>query len=245
MTVKTAHYDLKTGSPLQKVYSGRFTGINGVAPTTYTTDPGIAITRSGEGVYVITLPSPLKGFKSVIARATSADGNAHDINWTLSASARTITVTHRTAAFTTMGLVTVKGRLADVSAADAATTNRAYAVSPVAGTIAKIQAQVVSGGALNGDAVVTNNIGGVAITNGAITLPNTSAVGTVVAVTPTAANTVAVGDILTGVTDGGGSTSAGGDVTYTITPTSLAAEDVIDEIDFIAIVEIGDCGANI
>lgn len=241
MTVKNQRYTLKTCSPVQKVYSGKFTGINGAAPTTYKLDNGVAVTRSSEGVHVITLPSPLKAFKSVICAATDNGGNRYECNWVLSDSARTITVTHRTAAHTTMGQITVKGRLTDVAAADADTSNRAYATSPVAGTITKIQAQVVSGGPLNAAAVITNNIGGVAITTGAITIPDTTAVGVVTAVTPTGANTVAVGSILTGVTDAAGSTTAAVDVLYTIAPTSLAVEDVVDEISFIAIVELADC----
>lgn len=239
-------YPVKTASPCQKVISGRFTGINGATPTTYKLDSGVVLARSGEGVWTITLPPPAKNLKAFVAQFTDAAGAAHDLAWTWTAATRLITLTHRTAAYTTLGSVRAESRLADVSAADAATTNRAYTAANVAGIITKIQAQIVTGGPLNAAAVVTCNINGTPITTGAITLPDTSAVGTVVAVTPTAARTVAVGDILTGVTDAGGSTSAAVDVIYTIAPTSLAAEDLIDEINFIAVVEMSDVpGAGI
>jgi len=246
MTVKNSKYNLKTGSPCQKTYSGRFTGINGAAPTTYKLDDGVVVTRSGEGVFVVTLPSPMVQFKSVVVQATDNDGNAHDVAYTLSASARTITITHRTAAITTLGTVVLNAsRLTDVAAADSA-DNKSYAVAPIAGTITKIQAHLVSGGPLNAAAVLTTNINGTPITGGAITLPDTSAVNVVVAVTPSAANTVAVGDKLTAVTDAAGSTTTAAELQYTIAPTSLAAEDVIDEISFIAVVELADiAGAGV
>lgn len=242
MVVKNDRFSLKTGSPVQKHFAGRFAGINGASPTTYFLDNGVLVSRTGEGLHVVTLPAPMKQFKSVIVQATDNDGNAHDVAYALDASARTITITHRTAAITTLGSVAVKARLTDVAAADADTSNRAYATAPIAGVITKIQAQVISGGPLNAAAVVTCNINGTPITTGAITIPDTTAVGVVTAVTPTAARTVAVGDILTGVTDAGGSTTAAVDLTFTIAPTSLAAEDVIDEISFIAIVETADVG---
>jgi hypothetical protein len=240
VTVNTSRFPLKSPNANQKLYSGKFVGINGAAPTSYTLDNGVAVTRSSEGVHVITLPSPMKAFHSVIVQAVDNDGNTHDCNWVLSDSARTITVTHRTAAGTTLGSVAVDATITDVAAADAATTNRGYAAAPIAGTITKIQAQIQSGGPLNAAAVVTCNINGTPITTGAITIPDTTAAGTVTAVTPTAANVVAVGDILTAVTDAGGSTTAAVEVQFTIAPTSLAVEDVIDVISFMAVVDLAD-----
>jgi hypothetical protein len=98
MTVKTQGFGLKTVSPVQRVYSGRFTGINGAAPTSYVLDNGIAVTRSGEGVYVVTLPSPMKAFKSVGCWVNDT-GEFHEVSWALSNSARTITITHKTCAY--------------------------------------------------------------------------------------------------------------------------------------------------
>lgn len=212
---------------------------SGAATQTLTEAQGVrSVTRSGAGAYTINFAEAVKAVIPVCALPIEDDTTVrHQVRVeSTSASAGTATVTHKVLAFAgEADMVTVKGRLPDVSAADAATSNRAYAASPVAGTITKIQAQVVSGGPLNADAIVTNNIAGTPITTGAITLPNTSAVGTVVAVTPSAANTVAVGDILTGVTDAGGSTSAGVDVTYTIqasTAATPAGSDTVDELCF-------------
>ncbi len=98
MTVQMTRNHLFCTSPVEKIYSGRFTGINGAAPTSYTTDVGIAITRTGEGVYVVTLPSPLKAFKSVVVVCNDT-GEFHEVSWALSASARTITITHKTCAY--------------------------------------------------------------------------------------------------------------------------------------------------
>lgn len=242
-----------SATPKKMIYAGKFAGINGASPSTYKLDPGVTVARSGEGVWVVTLPRPIGGYKAILCQATDDDGNAHDLAYTSSVANRTVTITHRTAtqavASTHSHVVVVKGRLPDVAAADADTSNRAYSTAPVAGTVSKIQAQIISGGPLNAAAIVTNKINGSNITTGAITLPDTSAVGTVVAVTPTAANTVAVGDILTGVTDAGGSTTAAVDLYYTITiagAAGLAAEDVIDEISFLIVAEESDAiGAGV
>jgi len=203
------------------------------------------VTRNSIGNYTIQLKDTnvldLQAFPTFVENDTTTRHSVRVESMDLTAG--TITLTHKTTAFASeASAVAVKARLTDVSAADASTSNRAYATSPVAGTITKIQAQVVSGGPLNGDAIVTNNIGGVAITTGAITLPNTSAVGTVVAVTPTAANTVAVGDILTGVTDGGGSTTAAADITYFIQSTANvpAGSDTVDFIEVLIFYRVCD-----
>ncbi len=66
--------------------------------------------------------------------------------------------------------------------------------SPYAGTIVKVYTWLNQALA-TGDAVLTTNINGVAVTNGAVTITNAgSAVGDVDVATPTALNTVAVGD---------------------------------------------------
>lgn len=75
-------------------------------------------------------------------------------------------------------------------------------VSPVAGTIAKIWS-VIDGALTTGDATLTAAIGGVAVTNGVITITQAgSAAGDVDSATPTAARTVAAGDVIT-ITPGG------------------------------------------
>lgn len=90
-------HSVKTVSPVQTIYSGNFAGINGADPTTKVLDNGITLTRSGEGVFVLTLPHPVKDFKSVIV-AVNDTGEVHEVSWVTSASARTITITHKTCA---------------------------------------------------------------------------------------------------------------------------------------------------
>lgn len=90
--------NVKTGSPVQKTYKGRYTGINGADPATYKVDPGVTLTRTGEGVTKITLPAPLAGFKSVVAVCNDT-GEYHELSWALSVSARTVTITHKTCAY--------------------------------------------------------------------------------------------------------------------------------------------------
>lgn len=222
---------------------GRFAGINGASPTTKY-GFGFAVSRLSEGVWEVVFEKPMQQFVHVNVRGQHSSGY-HEVTYALDASARKLTITHRQATHPRVP-VTVRGRLADVAAADAATTNRAYAAAPIAGTVLLAQAQIVSGGPLNAAAVVTTNINGTPITTGAITLPDTSAVGTVVGVSPSAANTVAIGDILTGVTDAGGSTSAAVDVIFTIMPTAPAVEDVIDEITFdVTVAESDVIGAGV
>ncbi len=66
--------------------------------------------------------------------------------------------------------------------------------SPYAGTIVKVYTWL-NNILATGDAVLTTNINGVAVTNGVVTITEAgSAVGDVDVATPTAANTVAVGD---------------------------------------------------
>lgn len=206
------------------------------ATQTLTEAHGVSsVTRNSIGNYTINLSETCKALTAFAAPIENDTTVGHQVRVESSVAASgTVTVSHKIKTFASeASAVVVKSRLTDVSAPDAATSNRAYATAPVAGLITKIQAQVISGGPLNGDAIVTNNIAGVAITTGAITLPNTSAVGVVVAVTPTAANTVAVGDILTGVTDGGGSTTAAADITYTIQATAATptGSDTVDELE--------------
>jgi hypothetical protein len=93
-------------------------------------------------------------------------------------------------------------------------------VSPVAGTIAKIYS-TINGALTTGDATLTGKIGAAAITNGAITITQAgSAAGDVDVATPTAARTVAAGDVIS-VTVGGTNDAAKlADVTILITPSA-------------------------
>lgn len=93
-------------------------------------------------------------------------------------------------------------------------------VSPVAGTIEKIYS-TINGALTVGDATLTGKIGATAITNGVVTITQAgSAAGDVDVATPTAARTVAVGDVIS-VTVGGTQTAAKlADVTILITPSA-------------------------
>lgn len=93
-------------------------------------------------------------------------------------------------------------------------------VSPVAGTIEKIYS-TINGALTVGDATLTGKIGAAAITNGVVTITQAgSAAGDVDVATPTAARTVAVGDVIS-VTVGGTQTAAKlADVTILITPSA-------------------------
>lgn len=69
-----------------------------------------------------------------------------------------------------------------------------YLPSPVAGTITKITTNI-NGAIATADAILTGRIGSTAITGGAVTIPfSGSAAGQVNSATPTALNTVAVGN---------------------------------------------------
>lgn len=89
-------------------------------------------------------------------------------------------------------------KITDVSTADA----EAF-VSPVSGTIVKIES-CLEGAITSVDAVVTCDILTTAITAGVLTISYTgSAAGTIDTVFPTAANTLAEGDYVTATTNGG------------------------------------------
>ena len=93
-------------------------------------------------------------------------------------------------------------------------------VSPVAGTIDQIYS-VINGALTVGDATLTGKIGAVAITTGVLTITQAgSAAGDVDSAAPTAAKTVAAGDVIS-FTVGGTQTAAKlADVTILITPTA-------------------------
>lgn len=96
------------------------------------------------------------------------------------------------------GSISLQVKLDDIS-----TSGSAYVVSPIAGTISAIYS-VIDGAIASGDAEITTEIDGVAVTGGAITIANSgSAAGDVDSATPTAANTVSAGSVIEMITDGG------------------------------------------
>lgn len=93
-------------------------------------------------------------------------------------------------------------------------------VSPVAGTIDKIYS-VIDGALTTGDATLTAKIGAVAVTDGVITVTQAaSAAGDVDSVTPSAAKTVAVGNVISITVGGTNDATKHGHVTLVITPSA-------------------------
>lgn len=93
-------------------------------------------------------------------------------------------------------------------------------VSPVAGDIAAIRT-VLNGALTTGDATLTGKIGAVAITTGVITVTQAgSAAGDVDSAVPTAAKTVAVGDVISFTVGGTNDAAVTADVVVTITPSA-------------------------
>lgn len=235
-------YPLKCNGPGYRLVGGRFAGINGAAPTTIFGD-GFTIARSGEGVWVVTLAKPLANFVAVKAWGTDNDGNHHDLQYTLSASGRTITITHKTSTF---AVLDTSQRVEGVSVLldDVSTASSAYVASPINGTVTRIR--TVLYGAISGtNAVLTARVnGGTLMGSSAVTITASgSAAGDRDSSTPNSNNSVSEGDAIEIITDGASTDTAKVMVTFLITPTAaagIAVEDVIDEIGFMALVAESD-----
>lgn len=93
-------------------------------------------------------------------------------------------------------------------------------VSPVAGDIAAIRT-VLNGALTTGDATLTGKIGATGITNGVVTITQAgSAAGDVDSATPSAAKTVAVGEVISVTVGGTNDASVTAEVVLTITPSA-------------------------
>ena len=102
----------------------------------------------------------------------------------------------------TGGAQSLKKIYLTIDMTDISTASTSYIVSPVAGTITKIQT-IINGAIATADAVITGKIATTAITGGAVTIAYSgSAAGDVDSVTPSAANTVAVGNNINFTTNG-------------------------------------------
>src|SRR3546814_453830 len=92
-----------------------------------------------------------------------------------------------------------------------------FVVAPVAGSITGIRS--VLEGAVDADTTLTAEIGGVAVTGGAIAIPASgSAAGVVDSASPTAGNTVAAGTAIEIACGGEGATASAANVVIAITP---------------------------
>lgn len=116
------------------------------------------------------------------------------------------------AAFAAFGKVYVQARVTTLVG-----VNSYYAPAPVAGRVTAIRS-VIEGVLTTGDATLTGKIGGVAITNGVITITQAgSAAGDVDAAIPTAANQVDAGDTLAVTVGGANATATAAQVVFEIT----------------------------
>lgn len=111
-----------------------------------------------------------------------------------------------------LGTVIVQTTITDIS-----TAGSAWVAAPVAGDISLIQT-IINGAITTGDATITAEINTTAVTGSSITIANSgSAAGDVDSSTPTAANTVAVGDSIEIITDGGSTNTVSAVVNIHIT----------------------------
>ena len=102
---------------------------------------------------------------------------------------------------------------------DISTANSSWVVSPVAGTILNVSC-VLQNAITSANANITLEIGGVAVTNGGISVAYSgSAAGTVDYCTPTAANAIAAFQPLEIISDGASGTACRAWFTVQITPT--------------------------
>ena len=102
---------------------------------------------------------------------------------------------------------------------DISTASSTWLPSPCTGTIASIQT-ILHGAISASDATVTAEINGTLVTDSSITVAQSgSAAGDVDSSTPSAANTLAVGDKIEVITDGGSTTAARLTIVLTVTPT--------------------------
>lgn len=117
----------------------------------------------------------------------------------------------------TAGGQNIKKVFHNVRLADISTASSCYVVSGVAGTITKIWS-VIDGTIATANSVITSSINGAAITGGSLTIAfSGSAAGDIDSATPSAANTVAAGDLITLTTDGASSNTVSAVFTIEIT----------------------------
>lgn len=103
---------------------------------------------------------------------------------------------------------------------DISTAQSKWVVSPYAGTIEKIYS-VIDAAITTGDATLTFEINGTAVTDGAITVANAgSAAGDVDSSTPSAANAVTAGQAIEIITDGGSTNACKAEITLLMQRTS-------------------------
>ena len=119
----------------------------------------------------------------------------------------------------TIGAADLKTKLVTVAIGDVSTAGSVFVVPGVAGTIVGIS-NVIDAAITVADAVLTFEIGGVAVTNAAITIATAaSAAGDVDQSTPSALNVITAAEAIEVVKDGGSTTTSLGVVTFEILPS--------------------------
>ena len=105
-----------------------------------------------------------------------------------------------------------------VTMADVSTAASVWVVAPTASKITGISS-VIDGAIATADAAITTEIGGVAVTGGAITIANSgSAAGDVDTATPTALNTLTANQAIEIITDGASTNTVIATFTVELTP---------------------------
>jgi hypothetical protein len=113
----------------------------------------------------------------------------------------------------------IKTKFVTVAIGDVSTAGSVWAVPGVAGTVVKIS-NVIDAAITGADAGLTFEIGGVAITDAAITIANvSSAAGDVDQSTPSALNVITAVQPIEIVKDGASTTTSNGVVTLEILPS--------------------------
>ena len=102
---------------------------------------------------------------------------------------------------------------------DVSTASSSFVVCPFAGTITKIYS-AIQNAITTAPAVITFELGGVAITGAGLSITNTSsAAGDVDSSTPTALNSVSAGQAIEIVNAGASETSCEAEITIMVVPT--------------------------
>ena len=122
-------------------------------------------------------------------------------------------------ALETAGAQDLKTKLVTVPIGDVSASGSVWVVPGIAGSIVKIS-NVIDAAITSADAGLTFEIGGTAVTNGAITIANSgSGAGDVDSSAPTALNVITASEAIEIVKDGLSSTASNGVVTFEILPS--------------------------
>lgn len=107
--------------------------------------------------------------------------------------------------------------IADIGTASSSAGGNGYVAAPFAGTVSSVVCNA-NAQAVNGPTVLAAQINGVAITNGSLTVTSTASAYELFTATPTAANTVAAGDMIRIGSDGTTTATPVGTCRVFITP---------------------------